>query len=146
MLRKILPHAAIILSMMYFVFFCIDRVNSAMAFINNDITKWLLVILGVISIYDAVLLIVGDQKRVERKEGRAQPEDRADRARNAAPARRTAVRTNYAADYASDRRSASSAAPVRRSQIASRYDSDDDYDSDRSSNYERRNRDYRQYR
>ena len=48
MLRKILPHAAIILSMMYFVFFCIDRVNSAMAFINNDITKWLLVILGVI--------------------------------------------------------------------------------------------------
>ncbi|MDO4371946.1 MAG: hypothetical protein Q4D43_11510, partial [Clostridia bacterium] len=137
---KILPHAAIILSMMYFVFFCIDRVNSAMAFINNDITKWLLVILGVISIYDAVLLIVGDQKRAERKEGRAQPEDRSARAQNAAPARRTAVRTSYA----SERRSASSAAPVRRSQSALRYDPD--YDYDRSSNYERRDRDYRQYR
>lgn len=142
MLRKILPHAAIILSIMYFVFFCIDRVNSAMAFINNDITKWLLVILGVISIYDAVLLIVEDQKRAERKVDRAQPEDRFDRAQTAAPARRTAVRTNYAADYASERRSASSAAPVRRSQSASRYDSD--YDYDRSSNYE--GRDYRQYR
>ena len=144
MLRKILPHAAIILSIMYFVFFCIDRVNSAMAFINNDITKWLLVILGVISIYDAVLLIVGDQKRAERKVDRAQPEDRSAHAQNAAPARRTAVRTNYAADYASERRSASSAAPVRRSQSASRYDSD--YGYDRGSNYERRDRDYRQYR
>ena len=144
MLRKILPHAAIILSMMYFVFFCIDRVNSAMAFINNDITKWLLVILGVISIYDAVLLIVEDQKRAERKVDRVQPEDRFDRAQTAAPARRTAVRTNYAADYTSERRSASSAAPVRRSQSASRYDSD--YDYDRGSNYERRDRDYRQYR
>lgn len=142
MLRKILPHVAIILSMMYFVFFCIDRVNSAMAFINNDITKWLLVILGVISIYNAVLLIVGDQKRAERREGRAQPEDRSNRVQNAAPARRTAVRTDYAANHASERRSASSAAPVRRSQSASRYDSD--YDYDRSSNYERR--DYRQYR
>ena len=142
MLRKILPHVAIIPSMMYFVFFCIDRVNSAMAFINNDITKWLLVILGVISIYDAVLLIVEDQKRAERKVDRVQPEDRFDRAQTAAPARRTAVRTNYAADYTSERRSASSAAPVRRSQSASRYDSD--YDYDRGSNYERR--DYRQYR
>lgn len=144
MLRKILPHAAIILSMMYFVFFCIDRVNSAMAFINNNITKWLLVILGVISIYNAVLLIVEDQKRAERKEGRAQSEDRTDRAQNAAPARRTAARTNYAAGYAPERRSASSAAPVRRSQSAPRYDSD--YDYDRGSNYERRDRDYRQYR
>ena len=128
--------------MMYFVFFCIDRVNSAMAFINNDITKWLLVILGVISIYDAVLLIVEDQKRAERKVDRVQPEDRFDRAQTAAPARRTAVRTNYAADYASERRSASGAAPVRMPQSTSRYDSD--YDYDRGSNYERR--DYRQYR
>ena len=138
MLRKILPHVAIILSMMYFVFFCIDRVNSAMAFINNDITKWLLVILGVISIYDAVLLIVEDQKRDERQEGRVQADDRTDRAQDAAPARRSAARTNYVPE----RRSASSAAPVRRSQSASRYDSD--YDC--GSNHERRERDYRQYR
>lgn len=144
MLRKILPHAAIILSIMYFVFFCIDRVNSAMAFINNDITKWLLVILGVISIYDAVLLIVGDQKRAERKVDRVQPEDRFDHAQTAAPARRTVARTSNETGYAPNRRSASSAAPVRRSQSASRYDSD--YGYDRGSNYERRDRDYRQYR
>ena len=144
MLRKILPHAAIILSMMYFVFFCIDRVNSAMAFINNDITKGLLVILGVISIYDAVLLIVEDQKRAERKVDRVQPEDRFDRAQTAAPARRTVARTSNETGYAPNRRPASGAAPVRMPQSTSRYDSD--YDYDRGSNYKGRGRDYRQYR
>ncbi len=65
-LRKLLPHAAIILSMMYFVFFFIDRVNSAMSFIDNDITKALLFLLGVIAIVESVLLIRGDRAE-ERK-------------------------------------------------------------------------------
>ena len=64
MLRKILPHAAIIMSVMYFVFFFIDKVNSAMAFINNDMTKVLLLILCVISVINAVLLFADDRKRV----------------------------------------------------------------------------------
>lgn len=142
MLRKILPHAAIILSVMYFVFFCIDRVNSAMAFINNDITKWLLVILGVISIYNAVLLIVGDQKRAERKGAEAR-EDRADRTQAAQPARRSAGAriNNYEAPYAPKRRAASDPMPARRSQSASRFGSD----YDRASSYDRRDRDYRSY-
>lgn len=50
--------------MMYFVFFFIDRVNSAMAFINNDMTKALLFALCVISIVNAVLLIADDRKRI----------------------------------------------------------------------------------
>ena len=66
MLRKLLPHAAIILSLMYFVFFSIDRVNSAMAFIDNDITKVLLVLLGMISIWSSLTLIREDRAR-ERK-------------------------------------------------------------------------------
>ena len=66
MLRKLLPHAAIILSMMYFVFFFIDRVNSAMSFIDNDITKGLLFLLCVLAIVNAVLLIRDDRAR-ERK-------------------------------------------------------------------------------
>ena len=65
-MRKLLPHAAIILSMMYFVFFFIDKVNSAMAFIDNNITKALLFALGVLSIAEAVLLIRDDRAR-ERK-------------------------------------------------------------------------------
>lgn len=65
MLRKLLPHAAIVISAMYFVFFFIDRVNSAMAFINNDITKGLLFALCVISILNSIRLISID-RRTER--------------------------------------------------------------------------------
>ena len=68
MLRKLLPHAAIIISLMYFVFFGIDRVNSAMAFIDNDITKALLLALCVISIVNAVLLIRDDRARERRRQ------------------------------------------------------------------------------
>ena len=66
MLRKLLPHAAIILSLMYFVFYAIDRVNPVMAFIDNEITKALLVLLGAIACANAVLLIRDDRAR-ERK-------------------------------------------------------------------------------
>lgn len=68
MLRKLLPHAAIILSAMYFVFFFIDRVNSAMSFIDNDITKALLFALGVIAIVNAVQLIRDDRDRERRRQ------------------------------------------------------------------------------
>jgi len=65
-LRKILAHAAIVISGMYFVFFFIDRVNSAMAFIDNDITKALLFALGVISILNSII-IIADGRRAERR-------------------------------------------------------------------------------
>ena len=61
--RKILPHAAIILSAMYLVFFCIDRVNTAMAFINNDMTKILLLVLCLVSVVNALLLIKDERKK-----------------------------------------------------------------------------------
>lgn len=70
MLRKLLPHAAIILSGMYLVFFLIDRVNSAMAFINNDITKWLLLALCAISVLDAVYLIRDERRKVRQQQAR----------------------------------------------------------------------------
>ena len=55
-------NAAVIISLMYLVFFGIDRVNTAMEFINNDITKWLLVILAVITIYNSVARMWLDRK------------------------------------------------------------------------------------
>lgn len=70
MLRKLLPHGAIILSGMYFVFFFIDKVNSPMAFINNDITKGLLFALCVISVVNALFLIRDDRRRVRQREER----------------------------------------------------------------------------
>lgn len=63
MIRKLLPHAAIVLSLMYLVFFHIDRVNSAMAFINNDITKALLYALSLISVINAGFLIRDNRKK-----------------------------------------------------------------------------------
>lgn len=88
MIRKISAHAAIILSGMYVVFFFIDRVNSAMGFINNKITKALLLILCVVSILNAALIIAA-QRRLERKRARA--------AQPAAPARSPAARPGYGA-------------------------------------------------
>lgn len=70
MLRKLLPHAAIILSGMYLVFFLIDRVNSAMAFIDNRITKALLLALCAISVFNACLLIRDDRRRERAQQAR----------------------------------------------------------------------------
>lgn len=62
-LRTILSHAAIILSLMYLVLFVIDRINNAMEFINNDITKVLLVILAVIAIVNAEIALFSERKK-----------------------------------------------------------------------------------
>lgn len=56
-LRDILPHGAIILSLMMIVFYILDQFNDAMAFINNRITKSLLIILSLVSIINAINLI-----------------------------------------------------------------------------------------
>ena len=74
MLRKVLPHAAILLSNMYIVFYLIDRVNSAMCFIDNGITKALLVLLSIISTVNAAFLILDERRKIARNERRrAQP-------------------------------------------------------------------------
>lgn len=52
-----LPHVNIILAAMMIVFLVIDRFNSAMAFLNNDGAKMLLLILSITSIINAILLI-----------------------------------------------------------------------------------------
>ena len=81
MLRKYLPHCAIILSVMYFVFFFIDKFNAPMAFINNGITKAMLFVLGVISIINAMYVIRIDRQRLREQMSRqrryaARPEQR----------------------------------------------------------------------
>ena len=94
MLRKLLAHAAIVLSGMYIVFFFIDRVNSAMSFINNGITKRLLLALGLISIANAAYLIHDDRARVRRQQARLK-EQRAARQREQRAARRPADGYSY---------------------------------------------------
>ena len=57
-----IPHAAILICNMYIVFFLIDRVNTAMCFIDNDITKCLLMIMCVISMFTSISLIRAQRK------------------------------------------------------------------------------------
>ena len=87
MLRKLLPHAALILSAMYLVFFCIDRVNSAMLFINNPITKGLLLALCTVCAVESVWLI-RDDRRAQRRRAARRAKKRALPASGAADARR----------------------------------------------------------
>jgi hypothetical protein len=63
-LHKLLSHLNIILGGMFIVFFCIDQVNTAMGFIDNDISKWLLLIMSVLTIWQAIVQI----RSIRRKE------------------------------------------------------------------------------
>ena len=60
---QVLPHICIILSGMLLTFFIIDQINPAMAFINNEITKWLIGVTAVLSIMNCIVLTVCLQKK-----------------------------------------------------------------------------------
>ncbi len=57
-LENFLPHLVLILSVMMLIFFCIDLVNSSMAFLTNSITKWLLAVFAFLSAILAVCYIL----------------------------------------------------------------------------------------
>lgn len=65
LIRKLLPHAAIIISGMLVVFFVIDRVNKPMEFMTNEFHKQLTFILSILAIYMAVR-IISLQRKTER--------------------------------------------------------------------------------
>lgn len=50
--RPMLPHAAILLANAYVVFFLIDRVNTSMNFIDNELTKGMLLVMCLLAIGD----------------------------------------------------------------------------------------------
>lgn len=53
----LIPHVLIVLSVMMITFYITDRYNRPMAFISNDITKTLLLIMSVLVIIQSVYLI-----------------------------------------------------------------------------------------
>lgn len=56
-LRKLAPHAAILIGNMYYVFWGIDRVNKTMNFIDNEYTKPLLLLLAAFAAVNIGLLL-----------------------------------------------------------------------------------------
>lgn len=67
--KYVLAHASIVLSGMLIVLLAIDRVNQAMVFIDNDITKGLMWALCIVSILNGTRLLA----RPKRKKPRRKP-------------------------------------------------------------------------
>ena len=62
MIRKLIPHICIILSVMLITFYIVDKFNPGMNFVGNSFFKTLLVLDGIASIITAGFLIVRNSK------------------------------------------------------------------------------------
>ena len=87
LVKKLLPHAAIVISGMLIVFFVIDRFNKPMGFITNEFHKRLTFALSILAIYLAVKAIAL-QRRMERAEYQRRVKAAEERARQAGSAPR----------------------------------------------------------
>lgn len=61
-LLRFLPHLVLIFSVMMLTFFVIDRINVAMAFLDNDLTKILLAVFSLLAGTLAVIAILKEEK------------------------------------------------------------------------------------
>jgi len=62
-MKKLLAHLDVILAGMILVLLCIDRVNTAMRFIDNEITKGMLFGLCAVCLISGVVLMVQPTRR-----------------------------------------------------------------------------------
>lgn len=63
MIKRMLPHLSLVISVMMLVLFAIDRVNEAMNFIGNDVFDVLLLLYSLTVIPTALFLIAENRKR-----------------------------------------------------------------------------------
>jgi uncharacterized membrane protein len=63
MLKKLIPHVCIIISLLMITFFILDMFNPGMNFVGNDIFKILLVIYGVVTLITSGSLIAYNTKQ-----------------------------------------------------------------------------------
>ena len=80
LVKKLLPHVAIVISGMLIVFFVIDRFNKPMGFMTNEFHKRLTFVLAILAIYYAVKNIAL-QRRIERIEYQRRVRSAEERAR-----------------------------------------------------------------
>jgi hypothetical protein len=57
-IRKILSHLTVIFGGMFLTFFLIDRVNTAMGFIDSEISKWVLFCFSLTAIAQGILSLI----------------------------------------------------------------------------------------
>jgi hypothetical protein len=58
MLKNIVPHVGIILSVVFIVFLILDEYNPTMNFVNNSISTGMLLVLCAVSLINAICLVV----------------------------------------------------------------------------------------
>lgn len=69
-LKRLLPHATLILSLMVLTFFVIDRFNEYMAFMSSELSKWVIAGLALCALLSAIRLILADQAEPRSREAR----------------------------------------------------------------------------
>lgn len=77
-IKTIVPHSCIVLSLLFITLLIVDKVNGAMNFIGNPITKGLLMLFSLLVIAAACLLIHENRKSIRNRYKRmdSQREDR----------------------------------------------------------------------
>lgn len=65
MIKKLIPHLCIILSLMMLTFFVVDIYNPGMNFVGNDAFKILLVIYSVATIITSAFMVFSNLKNRE---------------------------------------------------------------------------------
>jgi len=63
MLRKIMPHICIILSLMMLTFYVIDQVNRAMGFMDNDLFRGLFLAYCLAVVVTASMMVADNRRR-----------------------------------------------------------------------------------
>lgn len=61
-LVRILPHVTIVLSLMFITFWVLDIYNPLMNFISSDLSKILLLVFCISSLFTAILAVAMDRK------------------------------------------------------------------------------------
>ncbi len=67
-MKTLAGHGTIVLTLMYVTLMIVDHYNPAMDFINNSVTKTLLLILCLFAVYNAVLVLSRERARVRQRE------------------------------------------------------------------------------
>ena len=71
--RRAVPHITLVLSLMTITFFVIDRVNTGMAFMTSELSKWVFFALALFALVGSLTLIGyfwRDEARAARKRSR----------------------------------------------------------------------------
>jgi len=74
-IKRALPHLTIILALMTLTFFCIDRVNTGMAFMTSELSKWVFMLLAVSGLLSSLMLIASNWRH-DMRQARKQQRNR----------------------------------------------------------------------